>query len=374
MTWRKIVAATLTVLAILSLTALTVAAYDPNDALGDVRGYIPPELDSLVNKFTNGDITPDGVIGALNFTTAFDYLANLFKTAVREALRPLCVLLTTVVLSAVMTVLRQAIKSDALTSALGYMATLCAALSVYSALDGLVTSGVEQLRRLDILMKSMLPIMTALYAAGVNITAAAVTNAGMTAALTLLEAVLTDILLPLVKLCFVFALLGGLCDSVDVSGVGDMVRRWFTTALALVMTIFSGMMAYQNRLALATDSIAARTVRFAASNLIPMVGGAVGEAVRALGGSLSLIRATVGVLGVVGVALLMLPTLVTLLVNRSALNIVAVVSKALGCDPESRLLASVSGIVDLLIALVAAVSVFFVFALTLFIKTAAAVG
>lgn len=359
---------------LLILTALPVSAYDPDALLGDVSDYLPDELTDTLPFLDKSGLSEEAVTDALDFGSVLKWAATLLLKALKAALAPFCMILGTAALGTVFSALRTSFASEALSSAMGYVMTLCTSLTVYEALGGLWEEASAQLEKLTALMNSMLPVMTSLYAAGGNVTSAAVNNSAMMTVLALLENILGQGLSEILKLCFVFSLMSGLCIGTDLGGVGEMIRNAYTTALTFIMMLLSTVMAYQNRLSYAADSVAARTVKFAAGNLIPVIGGAVGEATRALGGSISLLRSTVGILGAAAVAALILPTVINLIINKSALNLAGVIIRALGCENESRVISASAGIINLSLALVAAVSVFFMFALTLFIKTGAAVG
>jgi len=364
----------ITIFILVPLTAYPISAYDPEAALGSTEEYIPNELRNVLPDALSGAESADDVMDALDFGEVTEWLCGMLIEVLRENIGPFCLIMASVVISTVFSAMKNGIASDALSNAAGYAVMLCTSLTVYGALESLWESAARQLETLTALMYGMLPVMTALYSAGGNTASAAVSHSGMLTVITLLENVLASGLFPILKLCFVFSLAGGLGGGIDLGGVSDLVRNAYTTVLCFVMTILSTVMAYQNKLASAADSIGARTVKFAAGNLIPVVGGAVGEAVRTLGGSVELIRSTVGVLGVAAVALIMLPTVISLLIGKGSLNLISVIARAMGCDGESRLISSASSMLNLTLALVAACSVFFMYALTLFIKTGAAIS
>jgi len=349
-------------------------AYDANAGLGEISDYLPDELKNVLPDTLKDESSAESITAALNFDHVIKWTAGILLDSIKSALAPFCMILAVAVIGTVFGALRSAVANDALNQAVSYAVSLCTALTVYEALGVLWEESAQQLEQLNVLMNSMLPVMTALYAAGGNITSAAVSNASLTAVMALLENVLAVGLFPVLRLCFVFAVMGSISGCTDLGGVADTVRNIYTTVLMFVMMLLSFVMAYQNKLALASDSAAARTVKFAAGNMIPLVGGAVGEAVRAIGGSVNLIRTTVGVLGVAAAAAVILPIVIKLLISKSALNLISVIARTLGCDIESRIIASASGILNLTIALLCAVSVIFIYGLTLFIKTAAAIS
>lgn len=372
---KRITTALLVAAAMLCVLSIHISAYDAESSpIGEVSEYLPDELTDSLPDPLKGVTTPEAVIGALDFRSTAKWLCEIALECLRGVLSPFCRILAVVVIGTVFGALKSGISSDALSQAVGYAVSLCTALTVYDAIGALWEQSAVQLERLTVLMNSMLPVMTTLYAAGGNVTSAAVSNASLTAVMALLENILASGLYPILQLCFVLSVMGCISGCIDLGGVADFVRNTYTTVLVFIMMLLSTTMAYQNKLASAADSTAARTIKFAAGNLIPVVGGAVGEAVRMIGGSLELIKSTVGILGVIAIAAVVLPLVISLIINKSALNFISVISRTLGCDAESRIIASAAGMINLTLALVASASVIFVYALALFIKTAAAIS
>ena len=372
---KRITTALLVAAAMLCVLPIYISAYDAESSpIGEVSEYLPDELTDSLPDPLKGVTTPEAVIGALDFRSTAKWLCEIALECLRGVLSPFCRILAVVVIGTVFGALKSGISSDALSQAVGYAVSLCTALTVYDAIGALWEQSAVQLERLTVLMNSMLPVMTTLYAAGGNVTSAAVSNASLTAVMALLENILASGLYPILRLCFVLSVMGCISGCIDLGGVADFVRNTYTTVLVFIMMLLSTTMAYQNKLASAADSTAARTIKFAAGNLIPVVGGAVGEAVRMIGGSLELIKSTVGILGVIAIAAVVLPLVISLIINKSALNFISVISRTLGCDAESRIIASAAGMINLTLALVASASVIFVYALALFIKTAAAIS
>jgi stage III sporulation protein AE len=87
------------------------------------------------------------------------------------------------------------------------------------------------------------------------------------------------------------------------------VKTIYISFLGFVATFFSGIVTLKGVLGAGVDSLTARGVKFVVGKTLPIVGGAVSESYYALISSLSLIRNTVGVFGIVTVVVTVLPTL-----------------------------------------------------------------
>ena len=106
--------------------------------------------------------------------------------------------------------------------------------------------------------------------------------------------------------------------------------------------------------------------------LIPIVGGALGDTFRTVALGVAFLKSTVGVGVMIVLFLMLLPVLISLLLSRLSFRLSLTVAELLGCDIESRLLHELVGIYGTIIAVVSMCAVFLIFALTLFVKVAAA--
>ena len=115
-----------------------------------------------------------------------------------------------------------------------------------------------------------------------------------------------------------------------------------------------------------------RAAKFVAGSTIPVVGGSVSESMRTLSSSISLLRKSFGITGIILIFVLTLPVIILLLLTKTVLGISASAAELLGCDAEKRLLNGVSEIYGCLAAVVTSVSIMFIFLLTLLAVSATA--
>lgn len=120
--------------------------------------------------------------------------------------------------------------------------------------------------------------------------------------------------------------------------ITSVFKKLYITFLGFVGTFFSGIVTLKGVMGAGVDSLTSRGIRFVVGRTVPVVGGAVSDTYSALVSSLSLIKSTVGIFGIVTVVLTVLPSLLELIGWVFVLSIVISVSELLGADASAGML------------------------------------
>ncbi len=361
-----------------SVRAESSDAEDPNamtqkeesDLLAELETLIPPEARILM---PDSWFSEKGGLRELNPGFLTGIVQQLIRGLFPEWLGSLAALSALILVSSLLHQAGKNLVTGKNEQAVSFVSALCLSLAFYGIMQSLWKLISSTMDQLQVFMASVIPIMTGLYAMGGNVSAATVGSAGMMASLTTIGAVCAGGLYPVLRVCFGLALITAIGGGIDLSGVGGLIRGIFTTALTFLMTLFSLVIACQTHIALVSDSAAARTVRFAAVNLIPVVGGTVGEAMRLVMGSFRVIKQSAGILTVLALLLLVLPVLIKLLLYRFGFQMIKLLAQILGCDREAGLIGEMQGLLGYALALITVCTLLFVLNVTLVIQSAVSV-
>ena len=99
-----------------------------------------------------------------------------------------------------------------------------------------------------------------------------------------------------------------------------------------------------------------------------------GDTLRVVAGSVEYVKSIVGVGGIMLLAYITLPTLISLLLSRLALLVSATAAQMLGCSRECKLLSELGSVYGFLTGTVAVCASAFAIALGIFVRCTAAVG
>ena len=357
---------------------------DEMDSFSQISGEYSEMLDSIPEEVA--ELLPEGFYSedaeeaadAVDKMNSPSYILksvfSLLGANMGQALKLLAQILGLLIICALFGVLKNLFPSEALSGALTLCSTLGVAGVIVSSQQTFITMVINFVDKLNIFAAGMSPVMCALYALGGNVRSAVVSNGALLIFLNVCELFCGNSVLVVAGICMAMAFVTAVAPGVNLKSLGNAVKKTYTFSLGFVMLLLSFTLSSRTVLSARADSLAARSVKFIAGAFIPVVGGSVGDSLRAVGGSVDFIKATVGVGGIVIVVLLLLPTLVSLLMARMTFIFGAAAAEILGCEREGKLLGEMGSIYGYLCAVVSICSVTFILALNVFVHCTAAIG
>ena len=319
------------------------------------------EVGEAVKKMSDGKFWLKEISSALK--ERFFFSASLFSR--------LCGLL---ILASVFGALSRSLSSESMSGAVRF----CTATAIFASIIYIQTEHFQKVelffQRLVGIMSAMIPITGTVWAMGGNISTASAGTSALYVFLNVCELIFAKSLVPVCCLFTALALCNTLSPEMGMKGLTGALKKTYGFFIALIMTILTASLSAQTTLCAAADSTGARAARLVSSNIIPMVGASVGETLRTLATSVQYLKSIVGIGGVIFILLLFIPVLIELLLTRLVFLLTSGVAEMLGCETEGRFLSEIGGVYGILIAVVSMCSVMFMFALTIFSKTAVAIG
>ena len=334
---------------------------------GSVLDALPDEVRS---RLPDGNpFSPEGFSGAFSAEYFFSLIKNVLSAAISPALKNLSMTLGLILIASALSALKGMLRSDSLVSLFEFISGLCIILTLYTTAISLAETVHEYLQRLSAVVGAMVPVMIAISTAGGNIGAAAVSANGMMLALAFVEILTSQVLFPILQLCFGLAIASGIGGTLKLGGISKLVRGVLVWVIALISAIISAVMTFQTSIAARADSLSMRAIKFAASNTVPVVGGIASDAVGAVASSLSLIKGTFGWVGVIIIVLMTLPVIFNILLTRLGVSISETAADVIGLEKEKSLLSEMCGLLGFLAAVCVIAALMFVYALALFAKS-----
>ena len=366
---RKLVFRAVTViLLILFFPIMPVRGAEPDDALGELAENMPDDVISALPDGAAEDILSGGD-GKLKP----GFFLTLIGDALRNALRGMIIFFSSVAAMLILSSLLSAVGSSAgkdLEKICRFVGGGCVTVTVLNGLIPIKTLASDTLFGMGLVVKSSLPVMTFLCASAGEVSRAAADSMWLGAFLTVTEELAEVVLSPLASILFGFAAateFSSFSGSPDLSGVSGGVKRTFIFLLSLSAASLTTVMAFQNAVAKRSDAVVLRTVRFASANLIPVVGGALGEAAGNYLAGLSLIKSSAGTFVTVCIIVYLIPAFAKLLSYRFVLSVLSAAAGIFGCAPEAAFLRECGEALGFLLALVAICGAVFIISIAIII-------
>ena len=349
---------------------------------------LPEEYKDMVDSIPDdvAQLLPDGIFsselseveGAVNEMSSWDFIWNtvfeMIGLNIDDALRIFAVLTGLLLLCSLLSRLHESIKNEKLSTVI----PMVGGIIIVSAILLLAKAPLERIETffadIRLFVNTMSPVICSLYAMGGNVSVAVVQSYGMITFLAIFENVCILALETIVGICMALAVASSLAPNINLKPLGDTIKRIFTFFVGLLMLIFTTVLSTQTLLASNADSLGAKTAKMFAGQMIPLVGGTVGESLRTAGASIEYLRSTVGVGVIIIFLLLVLPTILSIICFRFSFIAASAVSALLGCEREGRLINEMASIYGYVLAIASICAISLLLLLTLFARCSSALS
>ncbi len=341
----------------------------------DMLGSAAREAESPLSDIMSGESIEEIGDGLIKFLSPSEIFANIIgvgEGAFKSVATLFCVIVGLLLLCCVCTRVSEGMTNSGMSAGVTFLGSAVLCAGVFASTSGTFLTVSAFFERLGSLMNSMIPIFGTVLAMGGNVSGASVSTVTLYCMLALTQSVCASAVLPVCGIMGATAICSGLSGGALLDGFCGAVKKIYNFILGAVMSIFVFVLGAQTVVATSADTLAARTGKFLSSVAIPGVGGAVGETIRTLAGSVGYIKSVVGIGGILMLALLTLPVLIELLLIRIVFLITSAIAGMLGCSFASRLLSEMGSIYGFLIGTVSICTVAFIIAAAIFIRCAVA--
>lgn len=247
-------------------------------------------------------------------------------------------------------------------------------LSVYSCIDTAVAIITSALETLSVFMLSYIPIFASVTASAGHFAAA---GSYYGSDLFLCECIAfasKTLLMPLVSVLTAMSVTGAINPDMRLGRVSFTVKKAVQWILGILTTLFTGLLTIQSTVGASADSLRSKAVRLTASSFIPFVGGAVSESYSAIKGSIGVIKTGTGAVGVIIIALIVIPPIIAVIADRAAISLGKLFCEMLGLDRTAALLDELGTVLAIAMSVLIYFSIMFVISTCMILMTTLNIG
>ena len=232
----------------------------------------------------------------------FQALSQLLREKLAAPLKGLAALLGVVVLCRLGGIFEEGGSASLLAGTLA-----CAGVLTVPLLE-LIQAAQRVIESACVFLGASVPVYSALLLASGNTAAGGSYSFWTLAAGSLIPALSSALLMPLLHMFLLLALASSLCGGAFDKLLQSLYSfaKW---ALVLAVTLFSGVLSVQTVLNAQVDAASGKAVKFLASSAVPIVGGAFGDAVAAIQNSVEIVKSGVGAFGILAALCIFVPTM-----------------------------------------------------------------
>ena len=188
---------------------------------------------------------------------------------------------------------------------------LCLSAAVAVPAAGLISQMGDMIVCSSNLMLAYIPVIALLLTASGNIAGSAAYYAGVLAMGEGIGQLSSRIIVPFCNMLLGLGIAGGLNSAVNLGGFTRSLAKTAKWLLGFGMALFTAVLGLKQVLTSAADSLTGRAAKLALSSFVPVVGSALGEALRTVQGSLTVLKSGIGVFVILALGVTFLPSVLS---------------------------------------------------------------
>ncbi|MBQ2603757.1 MAG: hypothetical protein II589_01830 [Clostridia bacterium] len=343
---------------------LTRLYYDSGaDELIDI---IPDEVRDFLSMLDIDDFrmdsdsgfTPDSLIKALTYMISSNYI---------EPLRIFISIICIIFINAIFTSLRSGSLGGAFELTLSTVTILCTVAIVSPPVLLLISSLTDSIKTASDFMLMYIPVISVLIASSGKPLSASMYYGVMIYVCSGILKIVSMVVIPLLKSVTALSAVGSVSDKVKFTGVVEFFKKSLRIALTFCMSIFTAFLTMRTIITTSEDSLSNRAVKFAISNFVPLVGGALSDAYQTVLSCVKVLKSGVGVTAMIAVFAIFLPAVVKCLLWQIVLSAGVSVCGIFSDNKTASLLSSLSDVVSSICAIELCAMVMYIISTTVII-------
>lgn len=275
-------------------------------------------------------------VSALSFEKVINISIGIIKTRLAAPLEGLTGILMYIILAS----LFQSLRSDFsdIGSLYSTVSSLIISLVLIAKISPSVTLCASSVKIASNFIFAFVPVFAVIVMSCGEITTSFSTNTMLLSLAQGLSLIESNIFMPLINCFLCLGICSGLRSELQLSRVVASFKRVITTVLSFTAGTFVTILSIKTTVSARADALGIRSVRFMLNSVVPVVGGILSEGLLSIQSYSSLIKSSVGLVGICAVILVFLPSIIETLLWRGVLSAGLIVCDIFGDKSVSLVL------------------------------------
>lgn len=314
------------------------------------------------------DFSPSGTINenGLSINKIFSSAATSLTRSLSGQMHFVCKILIVLIFYSIITTFVS--QNEALRFSVQFAFSAIIATILLSHTEKAMSEAVKYVDEISTFMTGMLPFFSSISAINGEITTSAVQKMIVVGATTVIQNLINSLALPLCRLGVALSV-AGYISRIDFGALSDFISITATKVVTVACGIMCAILYFQNAITTVTDTIALRSVKLMAGSFIPIVGSFVSEASGTLFASIRLLKSNFGIFAICILLYTSIGPIVSFFVLKLSMRFSGIISRLIGCGSEGKIFGEISRIYNILSSVMIASVCFFIFSVSLFIKS-----
>ena len=273
-------------------------------------------------------------VSSLSFEDALAVIKNIVKGKIKSPMKSAVYILAFILLSALFQSLKTSGEED-----LNGLYSTCSALIIsvilIAQMSPVISLACSSIKLAGSFIFAFVPVFCAIVAASGGITTSFSTNSMLIILSQGLSFIASGVFMPMTNCFLAIGICSSLRSELNLGSLISTFKKWLTTLISVISALFVSILSIKTNVSARADMLGIRSVRFVINSVVPIIGGSISEGLLSIQNYSSLIKSSVGIVGIIAIALVFLPAIIEIALWRAVLSLSSLVSEIFGDNSVS---------------------------------------
>ena len=328
------------------------------------------------NKYTNdvfddidlNEILTSAISGKVDNKKLLKNAWKIFGSELQIAINVLGSIVIIIIINSILNCITEGLQNKSVSKIAYYVQYILIVTIVLTNFSSVISSIKESINNMTDFTNMLIPIMMTLIITTGSVTTATVVQPILVFMVSLIGNFINNIAIPIILVSTALGIISKISNKVQVDRLAKRLKSSTIWIIGIILTLFVTLVSVDGTLSSSVDAVTSKTAKAAVSNLIPVVGKILGDAVDSVIGCSSILKNAVGIVGVIIIIAISIIPILKLLILMGIYYLGAAICEPIADEKVVKLLDQMGDTFKILLAFMCSMSVMIIIGITLVIK------
>lgn len=343
---------------------------DQLDAL-NISSFISEGEKYTKEAFPNlnvSDLITQSLTGKVDKGIFYKTILNLLGEEIVTSITILGSILAIVIIHSILKSIGENLGNDSTAQIAYFIEYILIITIIIGNFANIITSVQNTISNLVGFMNTLVPMLIALIVATGQVASGTILQPILIFAVVFIGNIINLIILPIITVTMILNIASNLSDKIQIGNLANFFKSSVTWFLGFVITIFVGLLSLEGTLTSSVDGLTIKGIKSAASTFIPVVGKALGDSVDTVLGATSIIKNSIGFVGIIIVIAICILPIIKLTILSVMYSLVGAISEPLADKKIVNIINQMAGVFKILLGVMFFIAVLLIIGIALTLK------
>lgn len=313
-------------------------------------------------------ILESAIKGDINNGKLVEGILKIFGKETIASLKTIASIMVIIIIHSIIKSLSEGLENKGIAQITYYVQYILIVTLIISNFADVITMIRNSIDELIGFANILIPMLITLIITTGHIVSANILQPVLLIIITFIGNIISNVLIPMTLISTVLAIVSKLSDRIQLDKLSKFLKSGTVWILGIVLTLFVTLVSVEGSLGNTVDVVTAKTAKAVVSNVIPVVGKILSDAVDTVIGCTTVLKNAVGIIGVIVIIGICIAPIIKLLILMGVYYIGAALCQPIADEKIVKLLEQMGDTFKVLLAILCSVSVMLIIGTTLVMK------